>query len=99
MSKFIENKLEEFEKLEKKLVAVFGTHLHSTEIKNFLKQALEEMEKHTLDRVKEVIEAWNNKGSHPEYHDAMKLKLHMEWPKLHDSIHKLASINKLYDKN
>jgi hypothetical protein len=38
-----------------------------------------------------VADAWNNPGPVPEYHRAMQLKLHKEWPALAEAVEALAT--------
>lgn len=41
-------------------------------------------------RIKDLLDAWNIKGSHPEYHDMVKSKLEREWPSLYIAISNLV---------
>lgn len=45
-----------------------------------------------LKLVKELADVWHIEGSHPEYHRAEKERLKKQWPKLYNSVSKIANI-------
>jgi hypothetical protein len=48
-----------------------------------------------MDPVQQVINAWINTGTHPDYHRAMKNKLRKEWSILADALDQLAASHPL----
>lgn len=49
------------------------------------------MSKNNDRQVKRVVDAWLIKGTHPQYHDAMKKQLYQKWPKLAVALDMLAN--------
>jgi hypothetical protein len=47
-----------------------------------------------MKAIEQLVNAWENSGSHPPFHDRMKRKLQREWPVLAEAIQALVDEQK-----